>query len=176
MVKAVLMKRVSVRWMSACGRYHVSISEKCLGEMLALCRQNLPREIGSSVYGTYSADGFHARVLGNSPVAADSACGRFSLYRGSTGSAQFFGNLFRRTRGKQHYVGEWHSHPGGPPAPSATDNRTLRAIAADTATNCPECILLILGGNLVRDPTLGVYVYSRQRGRIDLSAEGECAP
>lgn len=175
MVQTVLKLRIPVRWMSTCGRYHVSISEKCLREMLALCRKHLPREIGTSVYGTYSADGFHARVLGNSPIATDSVGGRCSLYRGSQGASHFFADLFMRTQGKQHYVGEWHSHPSGPPHPSGTDNRTLRAIAWDTATNCPECILLILGGDLVRDPTLGVYVYSRQRGRIELSAERERA-
>lgn len=176
MVETVLKNRLPVRWISACGRYRLSISDKCLGGMLALYRKHLPREAGTSVYGTYSADGFHAHVLGNSPIAADSVSGRCSLYRGSEGAAHFFGNLFRRTRGKQHYVGEWHSHPGGPPEPSATDNRTLRAIASDPETNCPECILLILGGDLTRDPTLGVYVYSRQRGRIDLSADSGRAP
>ncbi|MBL7076275.1 MAG: Mov34/MPN/PAD-1 family protein [Kiritimatiellae bacterium] len=140
--------------------------------MLILSKQHLPRETGASVYGTYSRDGFHAAVLGNGPVASDSVCGRFSFLRGAKGATSCFSDIFKRSRGRQHYVGEWHSHPGGPTTPSTLDNRTLRAIAVDRATNCPECILLLIGGDIANQPRLGVYVYSRERGRVDLHPDG----
>ena len=168
MVKKLLNQQLPTHWVSSCGRYHVSIATECIRDMLTLCRKHLPREIGASVYGTYSSDGFHASVLGNSPITLDSVSERCSFHRGVEGASRFFMHLFRKTQGRQHYVGEWHSHPGGPPEPSATDNRTLHAIASDSETNCPECILLLVGGDLRSYPKIGVYVYSRERGRVDL--------
>lgn len=172
MDREALSRNLPVRWVSVCGRYRVRISDECLREMLTLSRRHLPREVGASVYGSYSRDGFEASVLGNSPAAPDSVSGRFSFRRGVEGATHFFSDLFKKTRGRQHYVGEWHSHPEGPAAPSALDNRSLRAIAADQSTDCHECILLLIGGNIEEAPMLGVYVYSRDsRGRVDLQPE-----
>lgn len=168
MVEETLMRGLPVHWISACTRYRITLAAECLREVLVISRQHLPREMGASVYGTYSRDGFNATILGNGPVAADSIGGRFSFLRGTKGAMNFFSDIFKQTRGKQHYVGEWHSHPGGPITPSALDNRTLRAIADDRTTNCPECILLLVGGDIANHPKLGVYVYSQERGRVDL--------
>ncbi len=136
--------------------------------MLALAKEHAPNEIGTSVFGSYSADGFHAAILGRAPVAADSEGGRFSFLRGVRGARSFFSALFKKSGGKRHYVGEWHSHPGGLSTPSYTDDENQSAIARDVRTNCPECILVIVGGNFHDDPLLGVFVYSRERGRIEL--------
>lgn len=163
--------KIPLQWISSCRRYHVNITDACLRKMISASRSALPRETGASVYGSYSVDGFIATVLGNSPVTSDSASALFSFFRGVKGVNTFFSEMFRRTNGKRHYVGEWHSHPGGVVTPSSEDNRTLQAIAADRTTGCPECILLIVGGDITNAPSLGVYVYSRdKRRRIDLHA------
>lgn len=44
------------------------------------------------------------------------------------------------------YLGDWHSHPGGSATPSETDGKALRAIRAETASRCPEPIMIICGG------------------------------
>jgi proteasome lid subunit RPN8/RPN11 len=81
---------------------------------------------------------------------------------------EFFRNLLRMPEPQRHYVGEWHSHPDGPPFPSRRDDESQAGIANEPATNCPEVILIIVGGNLQKNPAIAVFVYSRQHGRIDL--------
>lgn len=164
----ILVKNLPQQWVSSCGRYTVTISDACLRDMLSLAQQHTPDEVGTSLLGTYSTDGFCASVLGSAPLTSDSRGGRFTFSRGIDGLTRFFLNLFKRTRGRKHYVGEWHSHPGGSVVPSRTDNRNQSAIAKDKKTNCPECILIIVGGDYTSQASLGVYVYSRKEGRIDL--------
>ena len=162
------MKTIPRSWVSSCGRYTVTISDRCLGELLSISREHAPREVGSSLVGSYSKDGFRASVLGSAPLPSDSRGRRFTFSRGVRGLRRFFLDLFTRTRGRRHYVGEWHSHPGGPPMPSRMDDRNQTAIARDKKTNCPECILLIIGGDFSCQTELCVYVYSRTNGRIEL--------
>lgn len=164
----VRMKAIPRSWVSSCGRYKVTISERCLRELTSISRKHYPREIGSSLVGSYSKDGFRAAVLGSAPLPSDSRGRRFTFSRGVHGLRSFFLDLFKRTRGRRHYVGEWHSHPGGAAMPSRMDDRNQTAIARDKKTNCPECILLIIGGDFESRMDLRVYVYSRTNGRVDL--------
>ena len=165
------MTAIPLHWVSRCRQYRVHVSAECLRNMIRLATESLPQEIGTSLYGSYTADGFHAQVLGHGPVALDSRGSRFGFVRGIEGSRRFFVSLYRKTRGQKHYVGEWHSHPGGPPAPSGVDDINQTRIAQDARTNCPECIMLILAGIIPSAVSLGVYVYSRKHGRVDLTPE-----
>ena len=136
--------------------------------MISIAQKHSPMEIGSSLLGAYSKDGYHASVLGCAPITTDSKGSRFTFSRGVEGLASFFLDLFKRTQGRRHYVGEWHSHPNGSAHPSQTDDTNQMAIANDKRTNCPVCILVIVGDNLTFCDTLSVYVYSKENGRIDL--------
>ena len=124
--------------------------------------------MGTSLVGYYSDDGFEASVLDLAPLSSDSKGSRTSFYRGIAGLGKFFAKLCRTFSGRRHYVGEWHSHPNSTPIPSGTDNRNQLAIAKDTKTDCPECILIIIGGPLSNFNELGVFVYSRKRGKVTL--------
>jgi integrative and conjugative element protein (TIGR02256 family) len=159
--------RVHSRWRSSCGTYDVTVSTTCVQSMARLARSHLPREVGTALSGSYSDDGHMASVTGLAPVSPDSRGARFSFYRGARGLFEHFHNLFRSSRGRTHYVGEWHSHPGGAPHPSGTDDRNMLAIARDPKTLCPECILLILAIH-GQGEDLGVFVYSGNRGRVVL--------
>lgn len=155
-------------WISECGRYRVILSERSIANMLHMARRALPGEVGTSLMGYYSADGFTAFVEDLAPMARDSESYRRSFVRGVAGLKQYFLSLFEGSEGARHYVGEWHSHPNGIAEPSRVDDESQAAIACDTATKCPEVILVVLAGNLSKNPEIGVWVYSRQRGRIDL--------
>ena len=45
-----------------------------------------------------------------------------------------------------HYLGDWHSHPGGTSTLSATDRRTMRCIARSDEARCPQPIMVVLAG------------------------------
>ena len=154
-------------WHSKCGRYNVVITRTCFEEMTKLAREHLPEEAGTALAGSYSDDGFQATVASLAPYTVDSRGHRSRFHRGARGLATFFRDLFRSTRGLVHYVGEWHSHPGGRPFPSGVDDANALAIASDPSARCPECILVILAVT-ERAAECGVFVYSRREGRIQL--------
>ena len=136
--------------------------------MTSIAQEHYPNEVGSSLVGFYSNDGFHAYVLDITPVSSDSRGTPTSFFRGTVGLRSFYGKLRRKFSGERHYVGEWHSHPGSTPKPSVTDDTTQLAIARDINTACPECVLVIIGGTLSAYDDVGVCVYSRERGRVVL--------
>jgi len=138
-----------------------------------MARSHYPCEVGTSLVGCYSNDGFDATVLAMAPLSSDSKGSATSFYRGVKGLRGFFASLRRMYLGKRYYVGEWHSHPDASPIPSGSDDEDISAIASDTQVNCPECILVILGGNPYEVPELRVFVYSRKQGRIDLFPDEE---
>ncbi len=160
---------VPLRWRSCCGRYSVSVRKHCLMQMLSMAQEHQPVEIGSSLFGCYSSDGMRAVVLDPTPVPPDSRSSACSFVRGVVGLTEFFRELFTRSRGRRYYVGEWHSHPNISPQASSMDWERQREIATDPTMQCAECILMVLGGDLEREPQLGVFVYSRERGRSVLN-------
>lgn len=137
--------------------------------MTKMAQAHYPNEVGTSLVGHYSDDGFEASVLDLAPLSPDSKGWCTSFYRGTAGLRKFFAKLYKTFSGKRYYVGEWHSHPDAAPIPSGTDNKNQLAIAKDMKTGCSECILIIIGGILTNFNEIGVYVYSRKRGKIILS-------
>lgn len=154
-------------WRSEAGNYTVLLTDDFLETAVTLARKTFPREVGASLVGSYSDDGTQATVTGVAPLSSDSRGSRFRFQRGVQGLRKYFSRLFRLSQGTVHYVGEWHSHPGGSPTPSRTDDINMQEIADDPRALCPECILVILGLTMDENST-GVYVYSRTRRRIRL--------
>lgn len=67
-----------------------------------------------------------------------------------------------------HYLGDWHTHPGGTNKLSITDRRTMRCIARSHQARCPHPIMAVLAGE---EPwALVVWQYRarpRWRNRIE---------
>lgn len=164
------MKRVHppLLWASKCGRYKVAITRKAYSQMLKLALVHYPNEIGTSLVGTYSKDGFQASICGLTPLTTDSKSSGTWFVRGVRGLNKFYKQLLDRFNGQRHYVGEWHSHPDASPASSGIDQHTHNSIANDHAANCPEVVLAVLGGDLHSEPELQVSVCSLRRGEVRL--------
>lgn len=159
-----------LKWKSNCGLYNVSMSEFCFHKISEIAKRHIPREIGTSLVGYYSNDGFDAFILDIAPLSSDSKGLVSSFYRGVTGLQEFYTKLMQSFGRTRYYIGEWHSHPHGNPFPSSIDDQTQFAIASDIRVSCPECILVIIGENLSDRSELGVFVYSNKRGRIKLNS------
>jgi len=156
-----------LRWRSEDGTYTVVFARRTVLKMIKMTAFHSPNEVGTSLVGSYSKDGFRAEVLGLAPLSEDSSSGRTRFIRGVKGLKEFYERLTRQFRGRRHYVGEWHSHPGSSPERSPTDRRTHQEIAIDHDANCPEVILAVLGGDSAK-PTLEVCVHSKKRGIVRL--------
>ena len=169
MDERILTNKPSLKWRSDCGQYTILISESCLAKITEIAQTHYPNEVGTSLVGCYSDNGFEAFVLDLAPLSSDSTGTLTSFYRGVAGLQKFFAKLRKIFSGKRYYVGEWHSHPNASSIPSGLDDRNQLAIARDGKTNCPECILVIIGGPFSNFNELGVFVYSRKRGKVILS-------
>lgn len=154
-------------WQSRDRRYTVCISDEAIQGIDKMARSAAPLETGTPLVGEYSDNQSTAYVLAIGPLTPDSQGQRSTFRRGVSGLNEFFSSIFKKSRGRRHYVGEWHSHPGGAPFPSSTDDQNMFDIASDPKNRCPECILIIASvdadGVAVR-----VYVYSARLVRIDL--------
>ena len=158
-----------LQWRSDCGRYTVHLDAQLLSKISEVAHEHLPNEVGSSLSGYYTEDGFDAFVLDTAPVPPDSSGSKTAFERGVEGLKIFFSS-FSVSRGpRQHYVGEWHSHPTGGARPSPTDIKSGMEIAYDENVPCKEVISLILGNVSSSTPDLSVSVYSKNDGAIALS-------
>ena len=108
MVKRISINKPLLRWQSDCRQYTVLISEYCLCKMTEMAQEHYPNEVGTSLVGSYSDDGFEASVLelrfiGELQVCEISLqnCERSSLVDGImwvSGIAIQTVNLFRAVR------------------------------------------------------------------------------
>jgi integrative and conjugative element protein (TIGR02256 family) len=146
----------------------VHVEQAFVDEAVAFARKHYPKEVGSSLVGSYSDDGWTATILSSAPLPQDSRAGRAWFVRGVAGLKSYFGKVFARSAGQTHYVGEWHVHPDGQPDPSGQDDRDMMAIVEDPEARCPECILVIVGYSKSR-ARIRVFVYSTKNGRVDLN-------
>ena len=75
--------------------------------------------------------------------------------------------------GRYAFLGSWHTHPLGRPAPSATDIATAREVAADPETDLPRPLVLIQATNplrrTLRDRDLRAWRWSLLDDRLELA-------
>src|SRR4051812_10740880 len=91
------------------------------------CR-HFPNETGGILIGRYSEDLRIATVTRAETKTSDSISGRTWFIRGRSGLTKLLGQLWGSG---QYYLGEWHTHPEGPPVPSTTDDAQLQRIARE---------------------------------------------
>lgn len=151
-------------------RFGLALSKDRLSEILAFCRQAGPRETGGLLVGRYSDRREMAVVSHVTGPSSDSVAGRTWFHRGVAGLQDL---LFQRWRQQEYYLGEWHSHPGAEPIPSGTDGNEMSSIAHSPGYQCPEPILLIVGGDPWIEWTLRARVYRREEAPQDMTEESQ---
>lgn len=119
------------------------LSSRAIETMVTLASNAGRHETGGILIGRYSAEGWSADIVEATPKPRGSSSGWFWFQRSQNGLASL---LQSRWQAGLHYLGEWHSHPGGLPLPSYPDIRAMQKIADDEAYRCSSPILVILGG------------------------------
>lgn len=105
-----------------------------------------PSETGGVLLGYWSAKGDAAvveHVLGPGPKAKH---GRTGFMPDHEYHDEQIARLYREASGEFEYLGDWHTHPGGPASLSATDLSTLKRIARHEAARAPRPLMLLLAG------------------------------
>lgn len=154
---------------SADRRFGIALRASLVDELISHCVRKWPNETGGILVGRYTSSldlAVVTRVLAPPP---DSKHGRTCFVRGTRGLQELLRRLWRRPReAREYYLGEWHLHPGGRPAPSSTDRRQMTEVSALEGYHCPEPILLLVGGSIQRDWSFGAFVFPRGAGPVEL--------
>lgn len=116
-----------------------------MSRLLRECERAKSRETGGILIGVYSDTRDRAIVERVTGPTRDSQSGPNWFYRGVMGLQRLLDQLW--SRGDGYYLGEWHFHPQAAPDPSGIDHRSMRGISRSDLYNCPEPVLLIIGGD-----------------------------
>jgi integrative and conjugative element protein (TIGR02256 family) len=147
-------------------KFGLILQEMHVSLLLALCAQSKPHETGGILAGFYTTAHDCAVVTAVSRAPSDSRHGKTHFFRGVRGLQRWIDYLWRRKH--HYYLGEWHFHPGGPPRPSFTDTEQMKKFAASSDYQCPEPILVIIGGTPPETWTVGTYVFQMDQGVVEL--------
>jgi len=122
----------------------IILPEKVLKYIHKECISAKGYETGGILIGDYSSDLIEAKIISALGPTEDSKKGLCSFYRGTKDLKKIF-NLSWKT--KKFYIGEWHYHPNSSSIPSSVDIKQMITISQSKKANCPEPILLVVGGN-----------------------------
>lgn len=148
-----------MRYASPDARFGMEISADLARKLEVLCQEGRDCETGGILVGYYTSRRDVAVVTDILAAPQDSVRYRSRFQRGVSGLRDLLTGLWRRPIEKRrYYLGEWHSHPEGPPIPSHEDHEQMRRIA-DGSFNCPEPILLLASVGRSGRWELGVWVY-----------------
>ncbi|MDP9310779.1 MAG: Mov34/MPN/PAD-1 family protein [Chloroflexota bacterium] len=151
---------------SADERFGLYIPQSEAENILERCCDAGIKETGGILFGSYAESLEWAHVSVASSAPPDSKQGTRWFYRGVRGLKVLIDNLWQK---HEYYLGEWHYHPYSSAAPSLTDQRQMKTIAASKRYYCPEPILLIVGGDPMGVWGARAWVFPRGRQEIELS-------
>ncbi|MFY0138653.1 Mov34/MPN/PAD-1 family protein [Bacillus cereus] len=143
----------------------VYLKTELVDKIYQLCEEAYPNETGGILIGQYNLNFEHANVTMITGAPSDSKAGKTWFYRGTTGLQELLDELWD-TQGS-YYLGEWHYHPDGASSPSIQDLIEMKAISMNEKYNCPEPLLLIVGGSSTHQTfNCSMYIYLRNKNRL----------
>ncbi|WP_009631118.1 Mov34/MPN/PAD-1 family protein [Synechocystis sp. PCC 7509] len=147
-------------------KFGISIAEKRLSQLLKMCVHSGTNETGGILVGFYTELHTCAVVTAISSPPSDSSSGSNWFNRGTQGLEGWLHRLWHRD--KHYYLGEWHFHPYASPKASQIDIEQMNQIASSPLYQCPEPLLLIIGGSSVNEWNAKAYVFLQNTKFIEL--------
>ncbi len=148
-------------------KYGVRIGGTELAAMQRLCCEADTSETGGILVGYYNQNQDCAIVTKCCRAPSDSKCGKHKFYRGGRGLQELLLRLWNARR-RRYYLGEWHYHPHSAPNPSGDDIDQMRRNSEDAKCQCPEPILVIIGGDPGGDAVYRAFVYEKKKKLVEL--------
>lgn len=130
-------------YISEDNKFKLSITSDCIETAMRYCDDSPNRETGGILIGQYQDNHSLASIKFITGPPKDSKRTRFNFERGKAGLQKLLDDNWEIGN---YYLGEWHFHPGASPNPSRQDIKQMNEIARSQRYNCPEPILLIIGG------------------------------
>jgi integrative and conjugative element protein (TIGR02256 family) len=146
-------------------RFGIRLHQEQVNHLIRLCIEAGNQETGGILVGYYNETHHCATVTEVSDSPPDSTASRTWFDRGIQGLQQWLDQLWHQ---KIHYLGEWHFHPNASSTPSKQDLKQMQKVAASKLYACPEPLLLIIGGTLPSNWSIGLYVCFSSNSAIEL--------
>jgi integrative and conjugative element protein (TIGR02256 family) len=125
----------------------VLVPDQLLAAMRKMAASSRPQETGGTLVGHYSEDRREAFVTSALEANTGARKQRARFYRPPDNVDGQLARIYEESGGLTHYLGEWHTHPGGAPTPSPTDLSTLRSLASSRSVATDTPFMIILGGD-----------------------------
>lgn len=149
----------SMHYSSPDGRFGLDIGKKELSKILKDCEESNGHETGGILVGRYTKNHDCAVTTVVTTAPEDSHKKHMTFFRGFEGLSTILDDLW--TKKKEYYLGEWHFHPFAAPTPSGTDIDQMHEIANTSSYECPEPVMLILGGDPAGDYRIRAFVFPK---------------
>lgn len=122
---------------------NVWLGKGIAASLLREAGEHAPLETGGVLLGWRSAEHICVtNVIGPGPSALRD---KTSFVPDAEWQSEQIARLYSDSGRRLAYLGDWHTHPGASPTPSARDRQTLCTIARHPAARCPLPIMLIMG-------------------------------
>lgn len=150
----------------------VQLPDTVLQGIKGMAIDAFPNETGGTLIGYYSDNRRIAHIRRALNVQVGGASGETWFYRPPDTIDDQLERVYKKSRGRLHYLGEWHTHPSASSMPSITDIRSLYKLAnePEVATDTP--ILFILGGDFERRPSI-TCVLIEKSGQCHIGIAGQ---
>ncbi len=158
-----------LRYCSSRYDYEFILSLDCFAKMSKNAISCCPKETGGVFIGFYD-NSFHSAKVTQLLFNKNNK-GLFARFsREGNNLTKSLAKIWEKSRGKEYYIGEWHSHPNSYASPSNVDNNTMISIAKTPEEECKTPILGILGNKMNdfrKDMCLFVYPNGEKIVKLD---------
>jgi integrative and conjugative element protein (TIGR02256 family) len=131
-----------------------------------------PYEVGGWLLGYWAEDHSSVFVTHATPPASKGT--PFGVRISGCGHRKLFDQAWDASDGLVTFLGDWHTHPGSPPYPSARDEAALVQLATSVKFDTPEPLIAIV--STPRYPwrqgpvTIGFYLGGREEDARSVDA------
>jgi len=139
----------------------VKIHRSALEQIEKMTKEHIPKEYGGILLGSCTHDRKEARIYEvYHPKKYQAGPAHFE--RPPEEMNHFLQKRYKESKGKIDYLGEWHSHPTGPLAPSSLDKQAMKEIASlkSVNTNLPILLIRTASGGCT---TVKIYIHQGEK-------------
>lgn len=111
-------------------------------EQRLLALPTSPREVAGWLLGYWTADDAHIVVTHATPPGP--AGTPFGVHVSGDGHRGRFDQAWDASDGHVTFLGDWHTHPGGPAIPSRRDREAMDKLATEPTYGTPEPLIAIV--------------------------------